>query len=150
MAHKSIWSIYGISPKQNFVNFVGHVLESFLMNPRWQGKQKTLQNFATAKIHLGCLVDSELIFETGKSVHFLDEWHKRPTKGHSWWKEKKMALDIVTAIYHNGVRKVLEANLEFKNYELHNIHDIFDTTITNNKKICQKVIWNLLQWKILI
>ena len=55
-------------------------------------------------------------------------------------KRKNMALDIVAAVYHNGVRKVLEANLEFKNYELHNIHDIFDTTITNHKKICQKVI----------
>ena len=37
------------------------------------------------KTFLGCrrLADSVLIFVTGKSVHFLDEWHKRPTKGHS-------------------------------------------------------------------
>ena len=79
----------------------------------------TIQYSWVAKIHLGCrrLADSELIFETGKSVYFWDEWHKRPTKGHSWWKEKNMALDIVTAVYHNGVRKVLEVNLGFKNYD---------------------------------
>ena len=65
---------------------------------------------------------------------------KGQQKGTADEKKKNMALDIVTAIYHNGVRKVLEANLEFKNYEIHNIHDIFDTTITNHKKICQKVI----------
>ena len=32
-------------------------------------------------------------------------------------KRKNMALDIVAAVYHNGVRKVLVANLGFKNYD---------------------------------
>ena len=42
---------------------------------------------------------------------------KGQQKGTADEKKKNMALDIVAAVYHNGVRKVLEANLGFKNYD---------------------------------
>ena len=63
------------NPKQNLVYLIGHVLESFLMNPWWQGKQKTLQNFATEVrykyiVQLSCKNTFRLSETGGQWAHF--------------------------------------------------------------------------------
>ena len=51
-----------------------------------------------------------------------------------------MALDIVAAVYHNGFRKVLEANLGFKNYDTSKFFMRYLTQRSQFIKKCQKVI----------